>query len=395
MKKSVKDVDVKNKLVFLRVDFNVPLDENQNITDDTRIKRSLETINYLIDEGAKIVVASHLGRPKGEIKPELSLKPVSKRLSELLSKEVRFIGKTIGNEVEEVKKNLKSGEVFLLENLRFDPQETKDGEDFAKELAKNIDIYVNDAFGACHRAHSSIHKITDFVKVKVSGFLLEKEIKFLSMATENPPANYTVILGGAKVSDKIPIIENLLDRAKNILIGGAMAYTFMQAKGIDVGGSRVEKDSIDLCENIIKDAEKKGVEIHLPTDHIAAIKIEPNITVRIISQDMTIPSEMMGLDIGPQTVEEYKHVIKNSELIVWNGPMGVFEIDTFSSGTIEIARAVAESKAISIIGGGDSVAAINKAGVSDKITHISTGGGASLEFLSGKVLPGIDVLEDK
>jgi len=395
MKKNIKDINVKDKLIFLRVDFNVPLDDKQNITDDTRIIKSLETINYLIENKAKIVVASHLGRPKGEVKKEFSLEPVAKRLSELLNRDIIFIGETIGEDVENVKKNLKPGDIFLLENLRFNPQETKDGEEYARELANGIDIYVNDAFGACHRKHASIHKITDFIEKKVSGFLLEKEIEFLTMATENPPKNYTVILGGAKVADKIPIIENLLNKAKNILIGGAMAYTFMKAKGIDVGGSRVEEDSIDLCKKIMDDAKKRGVDIHLPVDHIAAVKIEPNITVRIISQEITIPTEMMGLDIGPVTIDEYKHVIENSELIVWNGPMGVFEIDTFSSGTIEIARAIANSNAISIIGGGDSVAAINKAGVSDKITHISTGGGASLEFLSGKTLPGIEVLEEK
>lgn len=395
MKKiSITEIPVKGKRVFVRVDFNVPLNKIQEVTDDTRIKASLPTLRYLVDEGAKILCASHLGRPKGEKKPKFSLKPVAERLSQLLNREVKFAGETIGTEVESLKSQLKDGDILLLENLRFNPGETENDEQFAKELARNIDVYINDAFGASHRAHASIQKITEFVPAAGAGFLLKKEIDFLNMATENPPKHYTVILGGAKVSDKIPVISNLLEKAQKILIGGAMAYTFLRAKMVDVGNSIVEDDFIPVCKDIIKKAEEKNIKLLLPIDHVAAIKVEPEVTIRMIKKGKDIPENMMGLDIGFDTIELYCRELKDAELIVWNGPMGVFEIENFAAGTMEIAKAVAESSATTIIGGGDSVSAINKAGVADKITHISTGGGASLEFLSGKKLPGIESLSE-
>jgi phosphoglycerate kinase len=393
-KKAIKDITLKGKRVFLRVDFNVPLNEEQEVTDDTRIKASLPTLQYLAAEGARIVCASHLGRPKGEKKPEFSLKPVAKRLSHLLNRDVKFCGATIGPEVESLKAQLKEGDILLLENLRFDPGETKDDEQFAAELAKNIDIYINDAFGASHRAHASIRKITELVPETAAGFLLEKEIEFLSMAVENPPKNYVLILGGVKVSDKIPVIANLMEKTRKILIGGAMAYTFLKAKGIPVGGSKVEHDFMDVCKDMMKKAAEKGIKLLLPVDHVAAIKIEPEVTIRMIKKGKEIPEEMMGLDIGFETIEMYRKELADAELIVWNGPMGVFEIENFSAGTMEIAKTVAESSATTIVGGGDSVSAVNLAGVADKISHISTGGGASLEYLAGKKLPGIESLRE-
>jgi 3-phosphoglycerate kinase len=393
-KKSITEIPVRGKRVFVRVDFNVPLNEKQEVMDDTRIKASLPTLGYLVDEGARIVCASHLGRPKGEKKPEFSLKPAAERLSRLLNREVKFAGETVGPEVESLKAQLKDGDILMLENLRFYPGETENDGQFAKELAENIDIYINDAFGASHRAHASIQKITEFVPAAVAGFLLKKEIDFLNMATENPPENYTVILGGVKVSDKIPVITNLMEKAQKILIGGAMAYTFLRAKMVDVGNSLVEDDFIPVCKDIIKKAKEKNIKLLLPIDHVAAVKIEPEVTICMVKKGKVIPENMMGLDIGFETIELYCRELKDAELIVWNGPMGVFEIENFAAGTMEIAKAVAESPATTIIGGGDSVSAVNKAGVADKVTHISTGGGASLEFLSGKKLPGIESLAE-
>jgi len=391
----INGLDLKGKTVFVRNDFNVPLDKEGNITDDTRIRASLKTIEYLIDKGAKIICASHLGRPKGEKKPEFSLKPVSIRLKELLKREIIFIGETIGEEIDRIKANLKEGEILLLENLRFYKDEKKNGEKLAKELAKNIDIYINDAFGTCHRAHCSMVKITEFIDIAAAGFLLKKEIEYLGMAVLNPPEKYIAIMGGAKVSDKIPILKNLLSKASSILIGGAMAYTFLKAQGFKTGNSLVEEEYIDTCKDILGIAKEKGVKIMLPIDHIVAVKIEPDVTVRLTKRDEEIPDSMMGLDIGMETVKAYCEEIEKAELIVWNGPMGVFEVELFSGGTTEIAKAVANSKAISIIGGGDSISAINKIGLANKITHISTGGGAALEFLSGEKLPGIEALTDK
>jgi len=393
-KKNLADVPVKGKLVFVRNDFNVPLNAALQITDDTRIRASVPTLRYLIENGARVVCASHLGRPKGEVLPDSSLAPVAARLGELLGQAVAFCPEAIGAKAEKAKAKLKAGKVLLLENLRFHPGETKNDAGFAAELAKGIDLYVDDAFGACHRAHASIDQITRFVPMSVAGLLLKKEIDFLGLAAENPPDNYLVILGGAKVSDKLPLLNHLLTRADTILIGGAMAYSFLQAQGMNVGSSRVEKDCLDLCREILKKSGAGGARILLPKDHIAATKIEANITVRIIKPGEEIPGEMMGLDIGPETVEQYQAEIARAELIFWNGPLGVFEVDTFSGGTMEIAAAVAASRATTIIGGGDSIAAVNKAGVAERISHISTGGGAALEFMAGDKLPGIEALTE-
>ncbi len=393
-KKSVKDVNVSGKLVFLRNDFNVPL-KNGKISDDTRITEALPTIEYLISEKARIICASHLGRPKGEPLGEFSLQPVADRLAALLKTKVHFSNQVIGAEVDKIKKELQPGEILLLENLRFHPGETKNSPEFAAELARDIDIYVDDAFGAVHRAHASIEAITHFVPIAVAGLLLEKEIHYLSLATDNPSHPYLLILGGAKVSDKIPLIQNLLDKVDTILIGGAMAYTFLKAQNKMVGKSLVEEDQISVCREILQQAKNSGKKILLPVDHITATGIEPNITIRMTKTDEEIDPEMMGLDIGMETINLFKEEIARAALIVWNGPMGVFEVDNFAAGTFEIAHAVATGKATSIIGGGDSVTAIKKTGLSARITHISTGGGASLEFLSGLKLPGIEALNNK
>lgn len=391
----VGDVDVRGKLVFVRNDFNVPLDPQGKIGDDTRIREALPTFRHLVEGGARIVCASHLGRPKGEVIPECSLKPVAKRLGELLGRPVQFIGETVGPKVEKAKAALHAGDILLLENLRFLPGETKNDDALARALAGGIDVYVDDAFGACHRAHASIEQITRHVPLAAAGFLLKKEIDYLSMATIDPPRETVVILGGAKVSDKIPVVNHLLEKASAVLIGGAMAYTFLKARGVDVGGSRVEDDQIPTCRELLAKAGKLGVDLRLPVDHIAAVKIEAGITVRMVSAAETIPAEMMGLDIGFDTVREYRRIIEGAKLIIWNGPMGVFEVDSFAGGTMEIARAIADTTgATSIVGGGDSVAAVHAAGVAERITHISTGGGASLEFLAGDRLPGIEALRE-
>jgi len=390
----VGDVDVRGKLVFVRNDFNVPLDPQGKIGDDTRIREALPTFRHLVEGGARIVCASHLGRPKGEVIPECSLKPVAKRLGELLGRPVQFIGETVGPKVEKAKAALHAGDILLLENLRFLPGETKNDDALARALAGGIDVYVDDAFGACHRAHASIEQITRHVPLAAAGFLLKKEIDYLSMATIDPPRETVVILGGAKVSDKIPVINHLLEKASAVLIGGAMAYTFLKAQGVDVGRSRVEDDQIPTCRDLLAKAKRLGVDLRLPVDHIAAVKIEAGITVRMVSAAETIPAEMMGLDIGFDTVREYCRIIEGAKLIIWNGPMGVFEVGSFAGGTMEIARAIAGTKATSIVGGGDSVAAVHAAGVAEQITHISTGGGASLEFLAGDKLPGIEALQE-
>ncbi|MCP5102708.1 MAG: phosphoglycerate kinase [bacterium] len=393
--KFIKDIDVRGKLVFVRVDFNVPLSPTREISDDTRIRTALPTLRYLVANGAKIVCASHLGRPGNKKKNGLTLRPVARRLSKLLDREVLFPGETIGKKIETAKAGLKEGDILLLENLRFHPGETVNDRTYAHELAKNIDFYVNDAFGACHRSHASIQAITQCVPVSVAGFLLKQEIDFLSMALETSPENYTLILGGAKVADKIPFITNLMAKARKVLVGGAMAYSFLKAKGIGVGKSEVEEESLELCKDIMKKAEEKKIKLILPVDHIAAHAIEPEVTIRMIKRSEEIPDEMMGLDIGFETIHLFSRELKDAELVVWNGPLGVFELETFSAGTIEIARAVAGGSATSIIGGGDSVAAIHKAGVADQITHLSTGGGAALQFLAGEELPGINALSEE
>lgn len=392
-KQYLENIDVSGKRVFVRVDYNVPLKDGQ-IMDDTRIRASLPTLRHLIQHGARIICASHLGRPHGKINPDLSLRPVAEHLRKLLAQPVTFSAATVGSEADQAKAQLKSGEVLMLENLRFTAAETDNDEAFARLLAKEIDIYINDAFGASHRSHASIAAITRFAPLSAAGFLLKKEIDYLSMAVDDPPANYVVILGGAKVADKIPVITNLLDKARAILIGGAMAYTFLKTTGMDVGNSKVEPEYLELCKQLLSQAKAKGVKLLLPVDHVAAIRMESNITVKMTRSGEGIPSSMMGLDIGAETIDLFSSEIKQAELIVWNGPLGVFEIGTFSAGTTEIAKAIADSNATSIVGGGDSIAAINQAGIADKISHISTGGGASLEYLAGKKLPGIESLTE-
>ncbi len=391
---SVKDLDLEGKKIFLRVDFNVPLDEEGNIRDDTRIKAVLPTIKYLLERKAKLVVASHLGRPKGKFDPKLSLKPVARRLSELIGQEVILAPDAIGDEVEKIKVQLDENKVILLENLRFHEGEKANDPEYARQLAQGIDYYVNDAFGACHRAHASVVGITHYVKKSAAGFLVEKEVNYLSKAVHSPQKPYIAILGGAKVSDKIPVMENLLNKSDAILIGGAMAYTFFRAQGFDVGRSLVEEDKKDLALKVIESAKEKGVDFYLPSDHVVAAEADPEARTQILDS-FPIPSNLMGLDIGPKTVEKYTQTIAKAKTIFWNGPMGVFEIDKFAEGTMKIAEAVANSSALSIIGGGDSAAAVYKAGVSDKISHISTGGGASLEFIANETLPGIEALSEK
>lgn len=390
----VKDLDVQGKKIFLRVDFNVPLDKERNIRDDTRIKAALPTLNHLLKHGAKVVVASHLGRPKGEFKPEFGTQPVAERLAELIHQEVLLAPDVVGHEVETMKTQLKEDQVLLLENLRFYPGEKENDPAFAQQLAQDIDYYVNDAFGACHRTHASIVGIPQHVQKSAAGFLVAKEVEYLSKAVLSPQKPYVAILGGAKVSDKIPVIESLLHKADNILIGGAMAYTFFSAQGFGVGRSLVEKDKKDLALSLLDKAKSIGVNFLLPQDHIAAAAIDPGAEERII-QEFPIPPDLMALDIGPQTIEKYKDVITTAKTIFWNGPMGVFEIDQFGNGTEEVAKAVANTEAISIIGGGDSVAAVLKFGVSEKISHISTGGGASLEYIANETLPGLEALTEK
>jgi phosphoglycerate kinase len=389
-----KDLDLKGKIIFLRVDFNVPLDEECKIRDDSRIKAALPTINYLLEQKAKVVVASHLGRPKGEYIPEFSLKPVAERLSEIIPQEVILAPDVIGEEVLKLKKELKEDQALLLENLRFHKGETANDSSFAQLLAQEVDYYVNDAFGASHRSHASIVGISQYVRKSAAGFLLEKEVDYLSKAVHSPPKPYVAILGGAKVSDKIPVIENLLNKADSILIGGAMAYTFFKAQGFEVGRSLVEEDKIELAYLLLDRAQAEKVNFYLPLDHIVAAEKDPDTEVKTVDSP-PIPSNLMGLDIGPKTVGKYSEIISEAKTIFWNGPMGVFEIEKFSQGTKKIAEAVASSEALSIVGGGDSVAAVYKAGVSEKISHISTGGGASLEFMANETLPGIEVLSEK
>jgi phosphoglycerate kinase len=391
---TLEDLDFKGKRVFLRVDFNVPLDEECKIRDDSRIKAALPTLNYLLEQKAKVVVASHLGRPKGEYIPEFSLKPVSERLSELIPQEVILAPDVIGEEVLKLKKELKENQILLLENLRFHKGETANDSSFAQLLAQEVDYYVNDAFGAAHRSHASVVGIAQYVRKSAAGFLLEKEVDYLSKAVHSPSKPYVAILGGAKVSDKIPVIENLLNKADSILIGGAMAYTFFKAQGFEVGRSLVEEDKIELARLLLDRAQEEKVNFYLPSDHIVAAEKEPDTEVKTVDSP-PVPPDLMGLDIGPKTVGEYSEIISEAKTIFWNGPMGVFEIEKFSQGTMKIAQAVASSRALSIVGGGDSVAAVYKAGVSEKISHISTGGGASLEFIANETLPGLEVLSEK
>ena len=391
--KRLEDIAFAGRTVFLRVDFNVPLDDQGGIRDDTRIRASLPTINYLLIRKARLVIASHLGRPKGKVDPKLSLRPVAKRLGELIGREVMLAPAVVGDEVERLKKGLGDGPaVLLLENVRFEALETANDPGFAQSLALGIDVYVNDAFGACHRAHASIVAITQFVREKAAGYLLQEEVEYLSRAVHSPEKPYVAILGGAKVSDKIPVIQNLLGKADHILIGGAMAYTFFKAQGYDVGKSLVEEDKKELALEILKKAQAGKVDFVLPSDHLLATAVDKDAATEIASS-FPFPADRMAVDIGPKTADQYAAIIAKAKMIVWNGPLGVFEIDKFAQGTMRIAAAVAAAKATTIVGGGDSIAALEKAGVSRKITHISTGGGASLEYLAFGTLPGIEALK--
>jgi len=390
----VEDLEVKGKTVFVRVDFNVPLTDQGEIRDDTRIRASLPTIRYLLAKGAKLVLASHLGRPKGKFDPKMSLKPVAKRLGELLGRNIIMAPDSVGEEVNKLKAGLREGDVLLLENVRFHPGETANDPEFSKKLAEGIDYFVNDAFGSSHRAHASVVGITDYVRKSAAGYLMKKEVEYLRKALFSPAKPYVAILGGAKVEDKIPVIENLLNKADTILIGGAMAYTFFKAQGFEIGKSLIEPDKIETAKKILAQAKKKKVSLMLPLDNVLAASIESGRISRI-ADGFPFPKDLMGVDIGPKTVARYAEIIAKAKTIVWNGPLGVFETPAFSQGTLKIAQAVAASGAISIIGGGDSIAAVEKAGVSQKITHISTGGGASLEYLANETLPGIEALEKK
>jgi len=392
-KKTIEDIDVKGKKVIVRVDFNVPLDENRKITDDKRIVGALPTIKYLVDNGAKTILVSHLGRPKDGFEEKYSMKPTAERLSELLGKEVIMAKDVIGEDAKAKAAALKDGEVLMLENVRFHKEETKNDPAFAKELASMAEIYVNDAFGTAHRAHASTAGLADYLPA-VCGYLIQKEIEIMGKALSNPERPFVAILGGAKVSDKIAVIENLIDKVDTLIIGGGMAYTFFKAKGYNIGTSICEDDKVELSKSLLEKAQSKGVKLLLPVDNVVGLEFKNDTEFKVVASD-SIPDGWMGLDIGPKTIEAYAAEIKNAKTVVWNGPMGVFEFPNFEKGTKEVARAVAESGSTSIIGGGDSAAAIEQLGFADKITHISTGGGASLEFLEGKVLPGIDVLLDK
>ena len=392
-KKTVKDIDVKGKKVLVRCDFNVPQDENGNITDNRRIVSSLPTIKYLLENGASVILCSHLGRPKGEVKKEFTLAPVAKELSKKLGIEVKLAKDIIGESAKELTSNMKEKEVVLLENVRFDAREEKNDSEFAKELANLAEIYVNDAFGTSHRAHASTAGVADYLPA-VSGFLIEKELDFMGTALENPKRPFVAILGGKKVSDKIGVINSLIEKVDTLIIGGAMAYTFFKAMGYEVGNSICELDKLDLALELMEKANKKGVKLLLPVDTKIGKEFDKDTESKIVKFS-EIPEGWEGFDIGPETIQMYKEELKNAKTIVWNGPLGLFEFDQFAIGTNEIAKELANVDAITIIGGGDSASAIEKAGLSDKMTHISTGGGASLEFLEGKKLPGIECLQNK
>ena len=392
-KKTVKDIDLKGKKVFVRCDFNVPMDENQNITDNTRIVAALPTIKYLLEQNCKIILASHLGRPKGEVKPEFSLKPVAKELSKLLGKDVIMANDVIGEDATSKAENLKEGEIMLLENVRFHREETDNDPEFAKKLASMAEIFVNDAFGTAHRAHASTTGIADYIP-GVAGFLIEKELKFLGNAINNPERPFVAILGGAKVSDKIGVIDSLLDKVDTLMIGGGMAYTFFKAQGYNVGNSLCEVEKTDLALEAMEKAKAKGVKLLLPIDTKIGKEFKPDTESKTVAWT-EIPDEWEGFDIGEKTIEMFKNELQSAKTVIWNGPLGLFEFDQFAIGTNEIAKTLADLDATTIIGGGDSAAAVTKAGLADKMTHISTGGGASLEFLEGKMLPGIECLQDK
>ncbi len=396
-KLSIRDLDLTGKRVFIRVDFNVPL-EGGVVTDDTRITAAIPTIQYAMDKGAKVILASHLGRPKGQQNPKYSLKPVAAHLSKLLGKPVTMAADCIGEAAQQAVRAMHNGDVVLLENLRFHPEEEANDPGFAAQLAALCDVYVNDAFGTAHRAHASTEGITHYVAQAAAGFLMDKELRYLTGALSNPQRPFVVILGGAKVSDKIQVIENLLKSADSVLIGGAMAYTFFLAQGLPVGKSLVEADKQELARQLEAAAKERGVDLRLPVDHVVAAGPDDGAQARTVGVSET-PAELMGLDIGAQTQQQYGAIIRTAKTIIWNGPMGMFEKQPFDAGTRAVAQAVADASennhAISIIGGGDSVAAIHESGLADKVTHISTGGGATLELLAGDVLPGVAALTDK
>jgi phosphoglycerate kinase len=398
-KLSISDLDMKDKRVFMRVDFNVPLDESGNVTDDMRIRAALPSINYAIEHGTRLILASHLGRPKGQVNPKHSLAPAARRLSELLGREVPLAPDSVGDEVRAMVDRLASGDLMMLENVRFHAGEEKNDPEYARQLAALADLYVNEAFGAAHRAHASTEGITHYVEKSAAGFLMEKELRYLGQVLESPEHPFVVILGGAKVSDKIGVIDNLSKRAEAIVIGGAMAYTFLKSQGVETGRSLVEDDKLDLARDLLESAKERGANFLLPTDNVVVDKNwedkdAQTVDSRICSVGDIKPDEK-GLDIGPETIKTFSEQIAKARTIVWNGPMGMFEHKPFDRGTRAIAQAVASAGATSIVGGGDSVAAITEAGVADRITHVSTGGGASLEFLAGDTLPGVSALTEK
>ena len=393
-KKTVKDICVKGKKVLVRCYFNGPLDENKNITDDTRINAGLPTIKYLLDNGAAVILCSHLGRPKGEFNMKYSLAPVAKRLSEKLGFEVKLAKDVIGPDAKKLAAEVKPGEAILLENVRFQPEEEKNDPAFAKELASMADLYVSDAFGTVHRAHASTAGVAAYLPA-VAGFLIGKELDFLGSAVETPKRPFVAILGGAKVKDKIGVITNLLEKVDTLIIGGGMAYTFQKAMGKEIGKSLLDEERIDLAKDLMEKAKAKGVKLLLPVDNVCGSDFSNDCNIITVDADQGIPADYEGMDIGPKSVKLFSDAIKEAKTVVWNGPMGVFEFPNFAKGTLAIATAMAESDAITIIGGGDSAAAVTQMGLADRMSHISTGGGASLEFLEGKTLPGVACLEDK